>query len=227
MDGTGSLFDPFLKLLPGYVRPMIISYPTHLPMSYEELAAHARAKLPRSEPYVLVAESFSGPIALLLAAEADRNLRAVTLVASFASTPFGARGRLIARLPWRIIFLFLPPLRVLRWLLMEPSTPKELVGAVQRAIKCVAPMVLASRVTAALVVDLAKRALDSPVRLVCLNPDRDRLLGTEASRRLSGLSPGIESFTIPGPHLLLQCVPHSCVSAMAALGLLDRIDGDA
>src|SRR5260221_8527089 len=87
MDGTGELFAPLLRALGSSMESAVVRYPADAPLGYAELLPRVRAELPSSEPFVLLGESFSGPLALMLAAEAPAGLRGVILCASFASNP--------------------------------------------------------------------------------------------------------------------------------------------
>jgi hypothetical protein len=62
MDGTGSLFSEFIAALPRGLEPVVVTYPLDRSMNYAELEQFARARLPTERPFVLVGESFSGPI---------------------------------------------------------------------------------------------------------------------------------------------------------------------
>lgn len=94
MDGTGELFDPLIRGLPRRVRVQAVLYlSAHL--SYEQLAERVRAVLPAEGPYVIITESYFGPVALRLAARPVGDLRAVLLVVSFISRPRAWRA------PWR------------------------------------------------------------------------------------------------------------------------------
>ena len=222
MDGTGTLFEPFVKELPRHVQAERVSYPACVHLSYGQLADRVRGELPASRPYLIVAESYSGPVAVHLAAHPVGDLRAVVLLASFVSHPLSYWGPLVARLPWALVFRVRPPRWVLRWLLMDPATPPETVSAVREAIGKVRPVVLAARMREALRVDCTQAALACPVLVVCLIPDRDRLLGRHTARALRGVSQRIEVVTVRAPHLLLQCAPRAAVAAMSQLGLLDE-----
>src|SRR5262245_5039352 len=84
MDGTGELFAPFLDALGDSIESCVLQYPTHEPLRYSELLPRVRAELPHSGSFVLLGESFSGPLALMLAAEQPAGLCGVVLCASFA-----------------------------------------------------------------------------------------------------------------------------------------------
>lgn len=84
MDGTGKLFEPFCSLMP--VPTVTIPLPQFGPQTYDFLASHIAEQLPNEE-FVIVAESFSGPIAALLAAKNIENLKGIVFVATFFSCP--------------------------------------------------------------------------------------------------------------------------------------------
>jgi len=85
LDGTGALTAPLGDTLRGSHDVEIISYPTNL-TRYEDIAPWLAPQL-GSRDYALVAESFSGPLAIAIAAERPQGLKALVLVASFARSP--------------------------------------------------------------------------------------------------------------------------------------------
>jgi pimeloyl-[acyl-carrier protein] methyl ester esterase len=220
MDGTAALFEPFVRELPRNVEVVSVKYPAHIPLTYEQLANRVLSELPAGKPYILVAESFSGPVALRLASPRLLDMRAIVLVASFVSRPLGRWGECFARLPLRTVFRLKPPAWVLRWLLMDSSTPPEFVSRVGETISKVRPEVMAARTKEALRVDCTDAARTCPVRLVFVNGDKDRLLSKERRGSLYGS----ETVLISAPHFLLQCAPKPAVAAMNELGLFDDMD---
>src|SRR6516162_4262593 len=115
MDGTGTLFGPFISRLPESVRVEIVTYPEQEFLDYEQLGERVRAGLPRIGPYVIIAESYSGPLALSLAVRPVGDLRAIVLVSSFVSRPRGRIGARVATLPLKHRPRLRPPDWVLRW----------------------------------------------------------------------------------------------------------------
>jgi pimeloyl-ACP methyl ester carboxylesterase len=220
-DGTAELFEGFIKELPTNVQVVTIKYPTEATLDYEQLAELAFDELPREKPYIIIAESYSGPVAIALATRPAGDLRAIVLVASFVARPLGLLGLLFARLPLTTVLRIRPPLWILRWLLMESATPPELVADVLKAILKVQPKVLASRIREALTVDRTDAASKCPVRVVCVAAERDRLLKSTVTRALPGYFPHAETMTKRGPHLLLQCAPATVRAALSELGLFN------
>jgi hypothetical protein len=68
MDGTGTLFEPFVAALGHEFAVKVVDYPRAEPLGYEQLELFATAALPSEGPLILLGESFSGPIAVALAA---------------------------------------------------------------------------------------------------------------------------------------------------------------
>jgi pimeloyl-ACP methyl ester carboxylesterase len=85
MDGTGLMFGPFLAVLEG-LEAQVLRYPPEL-TAYADCVAYARARLPLGRPYLLLGESFSGPVAIALAAEQPEGLAGLVLCCTFAPGP--------------------------------------------------------------------------------------------------------------------------------------------
>jgi pimeloyl-ACP methyl ester carboxylesterase len=221
MDGTGILFEEFVRRLPHGVDANVVRYPEDKYLTYAQLAEMVTRLLPLYEPYVIVAESYSGPVAALLAAHPVGNLQAVVFVSSFVSFPCGRIGAWIAKLLPAPLFRPRASASILRWLLMNSATTLEQLSEVQDAIARVNPKVLAQRLRDALTVNYTETIGDCTVRMVCLSPDADRLLGTRGLRGFLAAKPDIEIVKIAGPHFLLQCAPDNCISDLQRLGLFE------
>lgn len=87
MDGSGLLFAPFVRALPAWVHPVVVAYPADRPLDYAGHLEIVRASLPAAGPFVLLGESFSGPLALMAAAVKPKGLCGVVLCASFICSP--------------------------------------------------------------------------------------------------------------------------------------------
>ena len=85
LDGTGLLFERFASALPPDIQTRIIKYPQHA-ARLDEYAAVVAEALPTGR-VVLLAESFSGIVALDLLRNHQVSVESVIFVASFGSTP--------------------------------------------------------------------------------------------------------------------------------------------
>ena len=101
LDGTGELFAPLVAHLGADIETRVVAYPPDGSQRYTDLLEYVRASLPVDEPFVLLGWSFSGPLALMIAAEHPENFRGVILCASFQSNPRPlARWLMPVTQPW-------------------------------------------------------------------------------------------------------------------------------
>ncbi|MEO7323268.1 MAG: hypothetical protein ABIW82_00405 [Dokdonella sp.] len=88
LDGTATLRSAFVNSVAAEFDSItVVSYPRDKVLDYSELEAFARAALPLDRPFVLLGESFSGPIALSIAAKPPSGLVGLVLSTSFAKSP--------------------------------------------------------------------------------------------------------------------------------------------
>ena len=77
LDGTGRSFDPLLSLLPPDSLATIVRYPTDRHLTLEETAQCAAEQIPAGTSPVVIAESFSGPVAVRMVASGLVRARAL------------------------------------------------------------------------------------------------------------------------------------------------------
>ena len=87
MDGSALMFRPLVEAAPPDVEVVTIGYPPGPANTYQQLLPQVQAALPDARPYYLLGWSFSGPMALLVAATRPPLLRGVVLASSFATAP--------------------------------------------------------------------------------------------------------------------------------------------
>ncbi len=213
MDGTGQLFEPLLRELPPLLTPVVVRYPPDRPCGYAELLPLALAAVPAHEDFLVLGESFSGPLALLLAAHRPEGLRGVILSASFAHSPLPRFARWFRALirPWW--FRATPLCLVGRVLLGRYRTPSLMQG-VRQTLAAVTPAVLAARARAILGVDVGQELQACPVPLLYLSAAEDRVVSPRSLAHIRYLNPAVEQVTLPGPHLLLQTAPEQAAAAI-------------
>lgn len=216
MDGTGDLFEPLVRAIAATstkCKIQILRYPSNQPLNYEELIEFAASQLPTT-PSVLIAESFSGPIAIALAARFPNTIERVVLSTSFVRNP----------LPWLALTApmidFLPIAHAPTWLMQQQlfngkATP-ELNLALARAVKSVSPAVMRTRLKAIFKVDASKslRLLTQPV--LYLQADADRLVAERCAQEVKSALFSTTICRLAGPHCLLQIAPAQAWQAIQA-----------
>src|SRR5512133_336851 len=211
LDGSGRLYAPLLDAGPRAFRPEVVSYPSDAPLGYDELVVRVRARLPRAG-FVLLAESFSGPIAVRLAAARPPGLVALVLAATFLHEPLNPLLHPIRGLVGARFFGFPMPAAIVRWFMAGNDAPDAMVREVQRAVAAVSPNVLAHRSAEALQVDVRGDLERVNVPVLVVAPTRDRLIRTDVAEEILALRPDAEVALLDAPHMVLQRCPHASLA---------------
>lgn len=215
LDATGSQHGAFSAALQQQgVQVTVIAYPVDRALDYTALADLVRQALPIDHDYVLLGESFSGPLALALAAQHPARLRGLILSTTFARSPWYPWRRLQSLLYWAPVRAL--PMPGLSWLLLGRWSSAPLRAALHAALARVEPAVLRTRAAAALGVDVVAQARTLSVPILCLHASADRLLPARCQRQLTALWPAQASTWLHGPHLLLQARPNAAAEVVAA-----------
>jgi pimeloyl-ACP methyl ester carboxylesterase len=215
MDGTGDLFADFANALPEAFETVIVRYPTQRFLSYSELSDLVRASCPTSEPYVLVAESFSTPLAIQYSATNPLHLTALVLCAGFASRPLRGWRRLFALLFAPILFRIALPKCAAKFWLIGPDGPPSLLTSVRGAVSTVQPKVLAARLRALLACDARAELGQVAIPILYIQASRDRLVSASCLKDIQRMKPRTTIATLDGPHLILQREPYRAADAVA------------
>jgi pimeloyl-ACP methyl ester carboxylesterase len=214
MHGTGVLFEPFLQSLGGGQKVQVVEYPRQESLQYPELQSVLKSVLPVDEPFVLLAESFSGPVAFEYAASAGSQLKGVIFCCTFACNP-RAEMRWARRLLDFVPFGSLPTFALNHFLLGRFAT-RPLRTAIADAISEVPPKVLRARAKAVLEVDTSAKVPLIQVPCLYLRASHDRVVPVSASKHVERLMPTLRTIVIPGPHCLLQATPDQAALAVKA-----------
>lgn len=205
MDGTGRLFQPFIDVMGSTFKIKAIQYPPDQAMGYQALLANVRCQLPANEPYVVLGESFSGPLAVELATESNPLLLGLILCCTFVRNPRPMLSGLKFVVP--ILPNWMPPMRLLDKLLLAQFTTPALRFALAQAIAKVAPAVVRARLHAVLCVDVTAQMATVKIPILYLRATQDKLVPRSASELICSLNVRTQLVDIDAPHCLLQTAP--------------------
>lgn len=217
MDGTGTLFDEFLTTLGPSFEPIVVAYPPDRELGYSELELLVRSKLPADRPYILLGKSFSGPIAIAVAASRPPGLIGLVLCCSFARNPypmFRSSRRLTRLIPFKI----LPTGLASPFAFGRFATPR-LLAALRKAVGAVPGAILAARLAEVLGVDVSPLLPDVRAPLLYLRGSCDRIVPGSCADDIVRGAPHARIVEIDAPHFLLQAAP-----AAAAVALRDFLE---
>jgi len=213
MDGTGTLFADLVAELPQALRPVVVAYPADLPLGYPDLVRFVRERLPHDEPFILLGESFSGPVAVALAAARPAGLAGLILCCTFVRNP---QPRLASLRPLISLMQFpLWGLTLAAPLLLGSRRDSSVTVALRRALAAVQARVWRVRLQAILTVDVSKALTDIGVPILYIQAAGDRLVPPAAAQHIAAVAPSMEVVRIDGPHLLLQTRPHEAAATIS------------
>jgi pimeloyl-ACP methyl ester carboxylesterase len=225
LDGTGLLFQQAAEVCPDNLETQVQALPNNESLDYRELADRLVGNLPQSGPFILLAESFSGPLALELAARQPPGLVAVVLVATFVVPP--KRGGLTF-LPWSFIFRFSPPIFIIRRYLVGSRASPEVLDILKTIPRLVAPEVMAFRIRLVSSVDSRNALRSCPVPILYLQASEDRLVPERSLLEILRVRPDVEHRQIDSPHFVMQICPKEAWKLLLAfLGTLQASGGSS
>jgi pimeloyl-[acyl-carrier protein] methyl ester esterase len=201
MDGTGLLFKPLLNELPDGIDAEVICYSTTEQQTYQELSEEVKSKLP-TEPFVLLAESFSGRVAFQLSLDSSIPIKKLILVASFLSNPFPRLGIFIRMLPLSFILSLPIPKFIVRYFCFGKFCDDELLKIFEKSIRTVTAEVLAFRLRQ--ILQLAKPENNSNIDCLIIAATDDRLIPKSTSSLMKCYYKNAKTLAINGPHFLAQ-----------------------
>ena len=212
LDGTGLLFRPLIAALPAGLRATVVSYPATHPLRLDELAALVSRKLP-PEKVILVAESFSGLVALTLLMGAPARFRAVVFVGAFAEPPRPLLLKLAPLASRATGLMRSAPAFLLRQFCLGRDATASDLKLLREALAEVAPDVLAQRL--ALIGtrhSFGKAKFDVPAYY--LRASQDRLVPASAADWFKQRFRHCEIEEVEGPHFLLQARPRESAAVL-------------
>lgn len=222
LDGTGKLFSDFMAALPNNVVASFVSYPLDRFETYDQLLHFVRASLPRRERFVLLAESFSSPLAVSIAATSPANLAGLVICAGFVRSPLSRLTTILKFINRPVLFKFRPPRWVLEYFLVGGSPSSELIGSLENVLRAVNPEVVSHRVRAVLECDVRSELARTKIPIMYIRAANDRLVGVNAFNDFIGCRRDTQAESVIGPHLVLQREPRQTAELVAQF--MHRLD---
>mgnify|MGYP001267677115 CR=1 FL=1 len=213
LDGTGLLFGPLLGALPSAVSPIVVSYPADKLLCYSELLPLVLGALPTDRPFVLLGESFSGPLAVMAAAARPAGLVGVVLCASFIRNPHPYVPSVLAAAVRSPVLRLLPQFSQVKALLAGYSSP-SLRSLTREALARVAPAVLAGRIREVLRVNVAQQLRACTVPILYVRARSDFVVPAWNITAIRKVCPGLQVVSLPGPHMVLQASAKAAAVAL-------------
>jgi pimeloyl-ACP methyl ester carboxylesterase len=219
MDGTGELFENLLAELPPNQKTVVVRYPTSTVLNYEELTALADMQIPKNTPYVLLGESFSGPIAIALAASANEQLKGVILCCTFAINPRPLLSNWSFLVP--AITITDKLLCVTSNLMMSSFKDCKVYEQLKATLPRVSPETMRARLEAVIGVNYLVELAKINVPILYLKGKKDHLVPSAASKTIVKYAKNVSLVELDAPHLLLQIAAKKAASEIS--GFMQKV----
>ncbi|MDV6332882.1 alpha/beta hydrolase [Asticcacaulis sp. 201] len=209
-DGTGYFSTRFAAALSPHLETRILSYPANEAMDYARLCEYLLPDVPADRNYILIAESFSGPLAILLAGMASHPPDVLILTATFAVKPWPRMAPLL-----RLCLFLTGRVKVPAWviaIMLLSQKTKFMAKDILSSLQTIDPNVLRTRLNAVLDCDVRPQlaALDMPIMYI--RGRRDRLIPKKCADDMTAINRHITVVEVDAPHFVLQDDPSHLVS---------------
>ncbi len=221
LDGTDIFFQPLLAALPPGVLPLVIPYPQTGAQDYATLLLLVRNAIAELPACHVLGWSFSGPLALMLAAAEPDKVRGVILAASFVRAPNRLAARLRYALVGPVIWSWRAARRLPLWLFKPPTDPWR--QAKTQTWKQVSARVLAARLRTVMAVDVRALVRDIPQPVLYLASRQDAVVPPRHVDEIVRLRPSVRVATLPGPHQAMYS--HAQAAAQMLTAFIDTTAG--
>ena len=211
LDGTGRLFEPLINALQNktQLEIEIVRYSVDETKTYEELIDLVGQIVQRYQSVYIVAESFSGPIALKLLEKYPARIKGVILVATFITPPQKLLLKFANSLPIEKLLKFNIPDFLIRKFCLGSSASSEQIRQFKKTIKLVSPKVIAHRLKELLTLEKNDYNKNYPCKIIYIKASDDKLVSAERTDELVSIIP-VDMKEVNGSHFLLQVKPEEC-----------------
>ena len=209
MDGTGKLFQPILEIIPSEHSVTVCSLVQKVGFSYNQQAIEINRTL--KDKVIVLAESYSGMIALELAQIAPEKIQSIIFVASFLSPPSK-----ISKLGHLVPKILLTPAKNPNVLMLKFLFGKYLTSTLatlfQKTMDLIDIDVMQFR--------LKQIAKIKPISFSCNIPalylaaTSDNLVSKEVIKNVNSIFTQLNVEKVDGTHFLLQTNPKASWRAM-------------
>ena len=210
-DGGTLLLEEFRTIASKSAPVSVVELPNCLDQSYTTLVNSILPHIAPSASYHLIAESFSGPLAILLAHRYPQFFQRLTLVATFATSPVPF---FTAYFPARLLFRIPLPTLLARYFLMGFQANETLVMSLRYSMSKVPIEVLSARLESLKSVDVRAELSSLQIPIEYIRPLQDRLVSNWQVEEVQRTNNRVRVFQLPGSHLILQTKPQEVWSLL-------------
>jgi pimeloyl-ACP methyl ester carboxylesterase len=227
MDGTGVSFEPLGQVLPPDIIVKVIQYPTDRLLSFEETVQCAKDQIQSDQEDVIVlAESFSGPVAIALVGSGQLKAKCLILCATFAKPPRPALLKILSYLPLELLIRVPFPRFFLKHVVEGEEEATDLFLSMWARVKTMVPAkVLVHRLKVISQVDVREWLPKLTIPCCYIQATSDRAVPSSSLFDFTEAISDLRVKRIRGPHYILQAQPQASLTAIENfVGLIKTIN---
>lgn len=211
LDGTGILFQPLVEQLKDTFQVTVLTYPTDRPSSLSEMVAMVKEQLLNPENTILLAESFSGLVALTFLEQCSIPLRGVIFCAAFAESPRPFLLKLITMMPEPLMCFSWIPGIFYRMFCLGLSTHPLQVRTLKGVLANVSSQVLGHRLRLIAMTSFSSSSKFWSIPCGYLQASQDIFVPDRCAVWFAHHFQFFNLRKVDGPHFLLQTRVPQCV----------------
>lgn len=208
LDGTGKLFAPIIPYLESQFDLVFVTYPDL--NSFNDYVECAQYQLPDTPGFSLLAESFSGPVAMALMANQPGQIGPSVLSATFARSPLPALTRMSNYVPEQIFSIGALNEFCLDVYASNDEDQSETQPLPLNVTEQIDGALLKHRISVLSRIDVSALLPQIEVPILYLHAVRDRIASETDAKMIQEYLPNVRRVDIDAPHLLLQTQPRRC-----------------
>lgn len=201
LDGTDRLLQPFREAAPECASVNVLTLPDNPAADFSGLVRHFDHLFDDRTDCMIIGESFSGPLSVMLAKRHSRVVKHLVIVASFLTSPLPWFEPFV---PWRFLFRLPIPSLAASWLI---GIHQGLIPELKEAVRDQSAVTLARRIELISRIDVENEFRELTCPVTYLLPTQDRLVSSRHAGRMKELKPDMRICELEGPHLILQTRP--------------------
>ena len=184
---------------------------------YASITSFVKERLPE-EDFILVAESFSGPIGSALAKEGIDNLKGIIFVATFLSAPSGFLLSVAQLLPLKLLSNLPFAKHFHKALFLGAGASNSLTHLFISTVRSLPSVLIKARLSSMHSLAFSPDQIELPAGYI--QASSDKLVPSDKAVEFSNSFNNITIKTIEGPHFILQAKPIECAVVISELAPL-------
>jgi len=216
MDGTGISFEPPGQVLPQDVIVKVIKYPTDRLLSFEDTVQYTKEQIQNDQGDIIVlAESFSGPVAIALVGSGQLKAKCLILCSTFARSPRPVLLKILSYLPLEFLLKLRFPRFLLRCMVQGGEEATDLLIGLWARVRVIVPAkVLVHRLKLISQVDVRKWLPKLTLPCLYIQASSQRSVPASSLFDFAEAIPDLRVKRIRGPHFILQAQPRASLAVI-------------